>query len=478
MGSKELFCMSRSKLDRHAIVSQVVAGLMTQRRGGEWLGLSTRQIKRLCREFREKGPSGLVCARRGRPSNRALPPELKARVLALKREKYSDFGPTLAQEKLASCDGLVVGRETLRRWLVEEGTWRAKRRKGANHPLREPRSRRGEMVQLDASLHDWLEGRAGPGVKHALLVAIDDATSEVLAAVFARCENAFAYFELLDQLVKSHGCPLQAYTDRHSVFRPTQEAQLKVPAEPQVARGMRELDIELICANSPQAKGRVERFFRTSQDRLVKELRLLGVNDFEAANAALPALIAAHNRRFAKPAFSREDAHRPLTTHQRENLPLVLCERYERVVSQSLTISLESNLLQLHSPHPAYHLRRKTVVVLKRSDGGLEVRRPTAAGFELLRHTSAPSPRKGPVQGQIVSSKELSLGRVAPPQSAVQGSVGETADPNCKAMEQPKPRTSPAASASRPDHRNFSSGGFSAKARSAISRALPGSPRP
>lgn len=400
----ELVVMTKKELERVQVVSDVLAGHITQQQGSERLGVCVRQVKRLCRLMRTEKVAGLASKRRGRPSNHQLDPALKQEALRLVRAHYADFGPTLACEKLAQRDGLRIGKETLRKLMIAEGLWRPKRRKGTSHPRRERRARRGELVQMDASLHDWFEDR---GPKITLVAAIDDATGEVLAARFVPVEDTWGYFDLLQGLLLEHGRPLQLYTDRHSIFRPTVDSQVRATAETQLARALRELDIDLICANSPQAKGRVERLFGTLQDRLVKELRLEDVSTLEAGNLFLPGFLASHNQAFSVlPALATE-AHRPLSKTLRQDLENIFCSQSERRLSKTLTLQYEGTLLQIETVRPEYALRNKMVQILKRHDGEIEVRYKN----QTLRHRAVTVP---PKQARIVDAKEIAVAPAKP----------------------------------------------------------------
>jgi transposase len=312
------------------------------------LGLSVRQVKRLWRRYRQGGAAALASARRGRRPNNALEPALRSRTVELYRMHYGDFGPTFAAEKLRERDGITVSRETLRRWLMAEELWKASKRRARPRPPRARRQCFGELVQIDGSPHNWFESR---GPRCTLLLAIDDATGKVGAALFAKAETTNNYFLLFEQYFNIFGLPEAFYSDRHSIFRintPLQEER-----ETQVARAVRELDIELICANSPQAKGRIERANRTFQDRLVKELRLRDISTMEAANAYLPEFLTEHNAKFAKAAALDFDAHRSTAGF---NLDRILCQRAERTLTKNLTIQVGDRIYAIE-PHTKHMLR-------------------------------------------------------------------------------------------------------------------------
>lgn len=405
MGEGELVVMTKKELERVQVIREVLVGHLTQQQGGERLGLSVRQVKRLCRVMRLEKAAGLASKRRGRPSNHQLAPELKREALRLVKDHYADFGPTLACEKLFERHDVRVGKETLRKLMIAEGLWQPKRRKSTSHPRRERRARRGELVQMDASVHDWFEDR---GPKITLVAAIDDATGEVLAARFVPVEDTWAYFDLLGGLLLDHGRPLQLYTDRHSIFRATQDSQSKETAETQLSRALRELEIELICANSPQAKGRVERLFGTLQDRLVKELRLEAICTLEAGNLFLPGFLEAHNRAFSVVPASARGALRPLSKTLLQGLEYILCGQSERQLSKTLTIQYEGALFQVETMRPEYALRYKKVQILEKHNGEVEVRYKG----QTLRHRVVTTP---PKQARVVDAKQIALAAVQPP---------------------------------------------------------------
>lgn len=269
-----LYTMSSSELARLEAVQALEAGILTLADVADRLCISIRQAKRLRRRYRDGGPTGLISKRRGRPSNNRIDAGLLAAAIELVRERYVDFGPTLASEKLA-VDGVPIKRERLRQAMIAAGIWEPDlKRRREIHPPRERRPQRGELIQGDGSPHAWFEKR---GPRCSLLLLIDDATTTIASGFFAPSETTEAYFEIMRHYLRQYGKPFALYVDKHSVFRTTRLTTGQDPKQPtQFGRAMHELDIELICANSPQAKGRVERANRTLQDRLVKELRLQG----------------------------------------------------------------------------------------------------------------------------------------------------------------------------------------------------------
>jgi hypothetical protein len=263
------------------------------------------------------------------------------------------------------------------------------------HPLRERRAQRGELVQIDGSPFDWFEGRA-PAC--TLLVFIDDATGELMTLFFTAAETTHSYFQATEQYLREHGRPLAFYSDKFGVFRINHPNDLKSDGVTQFARALTELDIELICANTPQAKGRVERANQTLQDRLVKELRLRGISDIPTANAFLPEFRADLKRRFAVQAREPQDAHRALRVS--DDLTRILALRELRTLSKNLTLNYNRTVYQIHSPRPAYALRQAQVEVRERWDGTLQI----LYRDKPLEYTIY---REPPRQAELIPSKEL-----------------------------------------------------------------------
>jgi hypothetical protein len=365
---QDRIAMSQRERDVLAIMRGVLSGDRTQADAARLLKKSVRQVRRLKRKLKAKGDAAFVHGLRGKPSNHRHKPTLRRQVLKAYRARYPDFGPTLACEKLAD-EGLHVGVETLRRWLLAEGLWERKRRRDPHRSRRPRRSCFGELVQMDASIHDWLEGR---GETLVLITMIDDATSRVVAK-FYRSGTVESHMDLLWIWLRKYGRPHALYTDRHSIFEPHEKGQpLADPnALTQFGRALDELDIELIRAHSPQAKGRVERSFGTAQDRWVKELRLARAKTCEQANAVLEKLVPDHNRRFAKPALKPTDAHRRLGPSHR--LESILSIQETRFVSNDYVVRLSNRFYQLLPPVHAGE-RGGRVVIEERLDGTMAIR--------------------------------------------------------------------------------------------------------
>ena len=364
--TEDRIAMSQQERDTLTIMRPVLQGERTQVEAARLLGLSVRQVRRLQRKLQEDGDAALIHGLRGQPSNHRLDPAFRRKVVTAYRQRYGDFGPTFACEKLAE-EGLTVRPDTLRRWLMAEGLWQRRRRRDPHRSRRPRRACFGELVQMDASIHDWLEGR---GDELVLISMIDDATSRILARFYTQ-GTVDAHMDLLERWLRRYGRPLALYTDRHSIFEPQDKGKALPNAETQFGRALRELSIELIRAHSPQAKGRIERSFGTAQDRWVKELRLAKAQSLEAANGVLERLLPEHNRRFAQPARQSGDAHRPLG--RSFDLAAILSLQEERVVANDYTIRFHNRFYQLLKPvWPGE--RGGTVIVEQRRDGTLAIR--------------------------------------------------------------------------------------------------------
>ncbi len=359
--------MSQRERDVLKVLDAVEAGDRTQREAARLLRRTVRQIRRILRRLKAEGDGGVIHKLRGRPSNRRIAPELRRRVLEVYKTDYGDFGPTLAAEKLAERD-LVVVPETLRLWLLAEGLWARKRRRDRHRQRRPRRECFGELVQADGSPHDWLEGR---GPRMTLLVMIDDATSKVVAR-FAPAESTESYFDLLGRYLRKHGRPVALYTDRHSIFWGESRTDDPQPGQTQFRRACDELGIDWIPAHSPQAKGRVERFNQTAQDRLVKELRLARAVNIEQANEVLQAkFLPLFNRRYTVKPASGNNAHRPI--QPKMDLAAILSVQTTRTVGNDYTFRLDNRVYQLPPP-PLPGLRCGKVVIEQRTDGSMHVR--------------------------------------------------------------------------------------------------------
>jgi hypothetical protein len=363
--------MNRKERERLTVMVGVAEQKLTLVQACELMNVGYRQSKRIWQRYQADGDAGLVHRLRGQPSARRKPPEERAQALALYAEdRYADFGPTLMAEHLAKA-GLAVDHETLRRWRLAEGKHTVRRRKQQHRQWRERKPSFGAMVQLDGSHHDWFEGR---GPKCVLMVMVDDATNELHARFFEE-ETTRASYDVLEGWVRKHGLPGSLYVDRDSIYRCEGEASIaeqlagKTP-QTQFGRAMEQLGVTLILANSPQAKGRVERMNGTLQDRLVKELRLAGISDLESANTFLERkYLRAFNRQFARAAASPVDVHRGVPRSLNE----VLSWEAGRVVQGDWTVTCEGQRYQLDREHEALSLVRRQVIVRTLRNGRVQL---------------------------------------------------------------------------------------------------------
>src|SRR3989441_3112621 len=348
MSKQEMLVLSTKDRDRLKVLHEVKGGHLTQGAAARQLAISDRWVRKLLRRVKKEGDRGVVHRLRGRVSNRRLPEKVRRQALKLVEAQYRDFGPTLACEYLAKDHEVEVSKETLRRWLIAAGLRRVKRRKAEEvHVWRPRRSCRGELVQWDTSEHDWLEGR---GPRLYLVAMIDDATSQAYAR-FVGHDSTEENLRVLWEYLKRWGRPVEFYTDKHSMFtvnRPARHAEDEAWEEEltQIGRALRELGIGWIPAHSPQAKGRIERFFGTAQDRLVKGMRKAGVRTWEEANTYLEQeYLPLWNQGFTVVAANQTDAHRRLSREQ--DLPAILSHVEERVVTPDYTIRYQGKIYQI-----------------------------------------------------------------------------------------------------------------------------------
>lgn len=365
-----LVTMSEHELNRIEVLSEVTQGRMTVVMAAHILGLSRRQAQRLIKTFRSDGAAAIRHKARGRRSNNQINPAIRDYAVALVKERYVDFGPTFAAEKLAEEHDLKVSRETLRKWMQDAGIWLSRKQRRTFHQPRLRRECLGELVQIDGSDHHWFEDR---GPRCTLLVFIDDATSTLMQLRFVQSESTFSYFEALDLYLAAHGRPVAFYSDKHTVFRVANQSGKSGHGMTQFGRALNTLNIEILCANSSQAKGRVERANRTLQDRLVKELRLAGISDMDAANAFLPGFTKRYNAKFAKAPRRADNLHRPMNIEP-DHLRDVFCFRDERLVGKQLAFSYERQRIILAENEITRGLPGKYVDTFAFPDGRFEVR--------------------------------------------------------------------------------------------------------
>lgn len=341
------FALSQKELQRVSVISSCIKGDMACARAAELLSLSVRQVRRLKKRLREQGEAALAHANRGQPSPRRLPERVRQTVLRLARTTYAGFNDHHLCEKLCEVEGFSLSRETLRRFLRRAGVGSPRKRRAPAHRQRRLRSaREGELIQLDGSPHDWLQGR---GPRLTALGLQDDATGKILAAQFFPSESAAGYLSLLRQLLRHRGIPLAFYGDHSGIFVRNDdfwsvEEQLAGKRQPtQFGRALEQLGITFIAARSPQAKGRVERLWGVLQDRLCSELRLAQACDLDSANAVLRVFMADYNRRFARRPREIQTAWRPAP----ENLDRICCLVHSRVVSNDNIVQWEGRRFQI-----------------------------------------------------------------------------------------------------------------------------------
>jgi len=367
--------MSHREIDILKVIREVEKGEMTWKEASEQVGLSERQIGRICARVRMEGNRGVIHRLRGRVSNRQLSPEVMEKAIGLVRRYYPDFGPTFANEKLRKKHGVIISTSVLRQEMIRDGLWKAKRRKERHRAWRTRRACVGELVQLDGSDHDWFEGR---GSRCVLLIYIDDATSRIIYGEFVGVEDTHTLMRTTKKYMEGYGRPVSFYVDKDSIYKINRQATIEEQLKDeqsltQFTRAMKELGVGVICAHSPQAKGRVERGFRTHQDRLVKELRLAKISGMAAANRFLwEEYIPGHNERFAVEPANETNAHRGvLKTHRLEQ---ILSIQTERTVGNDFTIRVRNRWYQLLEEQVVRVRAKDKVLVELWLDGSTHVR--------------------------------------------------------------------------------------------------------
>jgi hypothetical protein len=373
---EEVIGMNRHEINRHHIIRNVLEGKATQAEAARILGVTDRQVRRICARVRAKGAQGVVHQLRGRASNHQIDPErIEKALCALHDPLWEGFGPTFAKDKLKELHGIQLGRETLRKLMTQAGLWQPHRQGPRHRAWRERRACVGMMVQLDGSDHDWFEGR---GPRCVLLIYIDDATSRILYGEFVTVEETFTLMRSTWNYIKRCGRPVALYVDKDSIYKINWAAKYESlerdeNAKTQFTRAMDDLGIEVITANSPQAKGRVERGFGTHQDRLVKELRLRGISTMAAANLYLwQHYLPQHNARYSVSPAATSDAHRPLLVGHR--LEQILSLREQRTVMNDYTLSYGGKFLQVLEHQPVRVDPGDKVEVENRLDGSQHLR--------------------------------------------------------------------------------------------------------
>jgi len=363
MVRKDIIMIRQKELKRLHVIHRVLRGEIRQSEASDILSISERQIRRIVKRIRREGDSGIIHKSRGKESHRKLPKKARDIVVDLYQQKYQGFGPTLFSEKLEDVEGIQISDETTRKILIEAGVWEVNRRRRSHRQWRKRKGHMGEMVQMDGSHHDWFEAR---GPECVLMAYIDDATNRVYCR-FYNHEGTIPAMDSFKRYITKYGIPMSIYFDRHTTYKSTAKPTIEEEIsgeEPlsEFGRALEELGVERIYANSPQAKGRIERLFRTLQDRLIKEMRLKGIGSVEEANRFLERYLPKHNEKFSLKADKAEDFHIPVPDGI--DLDAILCIKTERKVRNDNTISYNKELYQIEEV-----MSGKTVTVTERIDG-------------------------------------------------------------------------------------------------------------
>ncbi|MBM3283629.1 ISNCY family transposase [Candidatus Gottesmanbacteria bacterium] len=411
---KGYLTMSTKEAERITVMNNLIEKRIKQKHAAKQLDLSVRQVRRIMKRYKREGAAGLIHLGRGRPSNRVIPQKEKDRAIEIIKEHYSDFGPTFALEKLKEFHETTFGVDTLRKEMIAQDLWRAKTRKIKKiHPYRERRACLGELVQLDGSPHDWFEGRT-PSC--TLLAFIDDATNRIMDGCFVDYEGTWTLFKATKHYLKTHGKPLAFYVDRHSTFKINRQATIEEDlkdrqAQSQFVRAMDNLGVEVIFANSPEAKGRVENLFGTLQDRLIKEMRLAGINGKEEGIRFFREVyIPKHNSKFAVPPREKANLHRSLLPT--DDLTRIFTIQSKRLVSKDLIVQYKNTKYQL-LPETGYrYTLKQTQITVEENENGRVVFRCKDKAIASSVVIQAVHKQKTP---QVVSSKDFKEDRIRIP---------------------------------------------------------------
>ncbi len=357
----EVLMMTRKALERSEVLGRLERKELKQKDAAALLGLGVRQLRNVAKRFKEEGPSGLNSKLLGRPGNRRHGDDFKGLVLGLVQTKYHDFKATLAAEYLLERDNIKVSDETLRLWMIDAGMYKPKRQRQAKaHHPRERREHYGELIQIDGSYHKWFEDRAD---KCCVIGAVDDATGKIMQLWFCDAETTFDYFRLFELYFLKHGKPYAFYSDKHGIFRINIKEPEYGSGQSQLERAVAELGINLIHANTPQAKGRIERLNRTLQNRLIKWLRIEGISNINDANNNVQRFIDDYNNKFAVPPAQMQDYHSKIPNTV--NLDLILTKQYQRKISKNLSVSFENKYLNIIAPGKGRRLCQAQVTICK-----------------------------------------------------------------------------------------------------------------
>lgn len=395
--------MSKKEIDRYGIITRLIRNEINGTGAAELLRLSKRHIRRLKRNVKEKGAAGLIHANRGQPSNRRIPDEERERIKKLLHAHYVDFKPTFASEKLSELHHIQRDPKTIRNIMIMEGLWKPdkKRRNGQEHRAwRERKAHYGQMQQFDGSYEKWFEER---GPELCLLASIDDATGTITKAEFAEHEGTLPVFSFWKDYITTHGKPRSIYLDKFSTYRMNHEvARENHETLTQFQRAMRALGIEPISAHSPQAKGRVERLFSTLQDRLIKELRLVGISDIPTANRFLKEIfIPSFNGKFSVVARLNANMHMSLSAAEKKQLPSILSRHTKRTVQNDFTFSFQNQWYQLLEQQPVTICKKDVVIVEEHTNGDIKIQlREKYLNFVILPYR----PKRSLVQSWVLTT--------------------------------------------------------------------------
>lgn len=408
---QEMLTMTSREIDKLKAIKQVIEGAFSWAEAAEQLRLSQRQIARLCVVVKQEGNKGVIHGLRGKPSNHQLKDGVMAKAIELVNKDYMDFGPTFANEKIRK-RGVHISINTLRKGMIKAGIWKGKKRKARHRQWRERRTCVGMLVQLDGSLHDWFEGR---GRWCTLIIFIDDATSKIMYGEFVDSEDTYHLMRTTREYLKRYGRVVAYYVDMDTIYKvnrqPTVDEQLRdVQPITQFTRAMNQLGIEVISAATPQAKGRVERGFRTHQDRLVKEMRLRGISTIQQANRYLQdEYIPQHNSQFAVEPVNTTDAHRPLL--RSHDLDAILSIQTPRMVFNDFTVRYKARFLQLAKEQPVRVYPKAQVLVQERLDGSLHL----LYKGRYLKHEAVAKPAGPPPRVVKIPAKKVIKHALAKP---------------------------------------------------------------
>lgn len=422
-----LITMSAKEIDKFQIIKKLIGKHINGTEAASLLRLSVRQVKRLKAKVKKNGAQSLIHGNRGQESHNKINKNEKKKIIELLKKHYPDFGPTFANEKLFENHKINHDPKTIRQIMIDEGLWQSRKKKNQSEhrSWRERKASYGEMVQFDGSYEHWLEDRNGTG-EICLLAAIDDATGQIIEARFTQNEGVFPVFGFWLQYLLKHGKPRNIYLDKFSTYQMGQKVALENhDLKTQFQRAMIELRIEPIFANSPQAKGRVERLFNTLQDRLIKEMRLLNLDTIEEANLFLKKVfIPRFNKRFSVQPRNEANLHASLTAKEQNDLASIFSRQTKRTVQNDFTFSFKNQWYQLTKDQSATVCKKDEVIVEERLDNSIHIRlrskylnyellpeRPKKAGNDLTwiipkRSTAHVPPQNHPWRHQPIYSRQ------------------------------------------------------------------------